>query len=251
MAGDTARTRTDLLGRLKYARGYNAQDSRDVLLSLGTPGFAARTTSDADDIMWDGDLAGLTEQTVSGTATWTEQQGVLSAVVNNTTSNDVSAVLKAVTFAIGDEWVLPVLGLMNWDTANGSTSVGICFTDGTTTSSNIVIGHLQAANFQTGTTLADYSTIAVGRHGTMTAVTTAPWVSDARGFHRQFPLFIKLKYSAANTFILTFSPDGITYSAFGEANISKTMTPTHVGATAWCSDAVDGIVTVGPLTKVA
>lgn len=203
---------------------------------------------DADDVYWNGaDLAGnFTEQTVSGTATWTEQDNLLSALINNQTVNDVTAQLQPVTFTIGDEWVVPILGHLSPDPITGHHAAGIIFTDGTATTSNAVWGHAQFVHgdpTQVGVTF-------VGRTGTLTDLSTAPWISDAATNDGNF-LYLKLKYSAANTFIFSLSPNGVMFSVFGEADISKTMTPTHVGVAAWIASANDAIVTFGPLRKTA
>ncbi len=89
----------------------------------------------------------------------------------------------------------------------------------------------------------------VGRHGTLTAISTAPWVSQEQARLGEW-LYIKLTYQAANTFRLAFSPDGVSYSTFGEADISKTMTPSFVGIFGWGNGAGDSILTFGPLKKV-
>ncbi len=239
-------------------QGTNALDpwSHSGLVQLEQqPGwvkqFAGSASPSLDgSVYWSGsDLTNFTEQTVSGTATWTEQDNLLSALLNNQTSNDVSAQLQPVTFTIGDEWVTVVLGSMIIDGTMGNLSGGIIFSDGTATSSNCVVGHIQIP-FNTSANDPTDLPVLVGRHGTLTAVTTAPWVSDGGLLAQQF-VYMKLIYQASNSFRLQFSHDGVSWSAFGESDISKTMTPTHVGPTAWRSDAVDGIVTFGPLRKIA
>jgi len=245
---DTVRTLSALQTLLadNTSGDVSQQDLRDFLES-SYPHLGTHEGS-TDDIVWDGDLAGMTTQTVSGTATWTEARGRVSVVVNGQTADDSASVLSAFTFGTGDEWVVPVYGAMSMAATSGNLSAGIVFSDGTATSSNAVFGHIQLAQ----TASVTVTELGVGRHGTLTDHSTAPWVSDgylapAAGN----PVFIKLKYSASNTFQLSFSPDGITYSAFGESDISKTMTPTHVGVAAWQTEAEDGIVTFGPLMKVA
>lgn len=206
-------------------------------------------TTTADNFYWDGnDLAGFTEQTVTGSTAWTEGQNLVSAIPTNQTSGDVSAQLIAHSFSTGDAWVLAVnaaaIASSSAGTTTGNRSLGIIFTDGTTTTSNCVAGHIQVSNDAT-------SVLLVGRHGTLTAITTAPWVSIDQGDTVGGWLYIKLIYSAADTFQLLFSSNGVSYSAFGEADISKAMTPTHVGLMCWMENPGSAVMTFGPLKKVA
>ena len=197
-----------------------------------------------NDYYWDGnDLAGFTEVDITGTTTWTEDKNLISVLVAGMTAEDANCVLIAKTFSIGDAWVVPVIGYL-CPAVSAAARAGIIFTDGTVSTSNAVFGHIQLDNTTPG------NVFLVGRHGTLTSVATAPWVSD-NDVGGQFVFYIKLEYPAANTFRLWFSPDGVTYHGFGEADISKTMTPTHVGLAVMVSDADGGIFTFGPLRKVA
>src|SRR5207253_3054349 len=88
-------------------------------------------TSDATHYYWTGsDLAGFTEQTVTGSATWTESQNLVSASIGNQTTDDVSAKLIAKTFATGDAWTVAVRSrilLASTSGTVGNRSIGICF----------------------------------------------------------------------------------------------------------------------------
>lgn len=207
-------------------------------------------TTDSTNFYWDGnDLAGFTEQTVTGSTTWVENGNTILAAATNQTADDASVQLIAKTISTGDAWVLAVNSTLLGSDVGGSTAnhrdVGIVFTDGTGSGANCVIGHIQVDNGGGGGTM-----VLVGRHGTLTAVTTAPWVSITQYGAFGNWVFIRLKYSAANTFQLAFGPSPYQLSSFGEADISKTMTPTHVGLYIAEMNAGTALGQFGPLKKV-
>lgn len=203
-------------------------------------------TTDSTHFYWDGnDIASFTELDVSGTSTWTEGRNLASVVVAGTSTDDLNVLLIAQTISTGDAWKVCVKGVMGHTDTGNATFAGIIMTDGVLASSNGVMGHVQpneAANV--------YTLLLVGRHGTLTAMTTAPWVLDDDMAMPPSDLWIKLTYVSANTFRVAFSPDDVTYHSFGEADISKTMTPTHVGLAVSCNEADGAIITFGPLKKV-
>lgn len=208
--------------------------------------------SAASSYYWNGsDLSGsFTSVLPSGSATWTEGDNLLTALATNQTAEDWACQLAAHSFSVGDAFVLPVrLPLLYSDSGNDSNAtraMGIVFSDGTSTSSNCVMGHLQWPNDN------ETQALLVGRHGTIDAVSTAPWVSMSQDGAGGGWIYIKLIYQASNTFRLQFSPDGRVWSAFGESDISKTMTPTHVGVGAYnANTSGTAIMTCGPLRKVA
>lgn len=260
-AGSTATPAANQVNVYAKANGllYSKDDAgTETLVSGGAgggtlPGWVSAFvgTSDTTNFYWTGsDLSGFTTQTVTGTAVWTESQNLASVVVNGQTSGDAAAKLIAKTISIGDAWTVAIrtapLQSEAGTTNSGSFSGGILFTDGTGTGANCVIAHWQISADHT---VANSSLVLVGRHGTLTAFTTSPWVSENLVRFDGW-LYIKLIYQAANTWRLQFSPDGVSWSAFGESDISKTMTPTHVGIAAWCDGVGDAIVTFGPLKKV-
>lgn len=217
-------------------------------ISHPLPGWASDQvgTTSATEFYWDGnDLASFTELDVTGTTTWAEGRNLASVLVAGTSADDVNVLLIAKTINTGDAWKVCVKGLMGHTDTGNSSFAGIIMTDGVLSSSNAIAGHLQtneAANV--------YSQLLVGRSGTLTAMTTAPWVLDDDMSWPSSELWIKLTYVSANTFRVAFSPDDVTYHSFGEADIAKTMTPTHVGLMVSCNEADGAIVTFGPLKKV-
>jgi hypothetical protein len=225
--------------------------SGTAILNIGgVPGWvsALTGTTTTDNYYWDGnDLAGFTEVDVTGNTTWTESQNLVSVVVNTVTDLDTDCVLVAKTFSTGDTWQVPLLGALVHTAGSVVAWAGLIFTDGTATTSNAVAGHLQIVDASGAPT-----TILVGRHGTLTNMATAPWVSDDFiASPHLFLGYIRLQYQAANTFRLWFSPDGVSFTTMGEADISKTMTPTHVGLFVKNSESDDAVFTFGPLRKIA
>lgn len=219
-----------------------AAEIRDVIEALYEQIHAPFLAGGADDVLWNGDLAGLTKVEPTGTATATEQAGFLSVLFSGSAASDFTCWLKPVTFAIGDQWVLPtkVFGLNNHNMA------GLCFTDGVVAGSNIVA-------FVAYVSSADSQLRANAFHGTITNAGTAVLLMDGNvQLQRSEALYLKLGYSAANTFQHFLSPDGVSFSRFGASDISKTMTPTHVGVcVSKFGGAADGIASFGPLGKVA
>jgi hypothetical protein len=199
-------------------------------------------STNAADVVWDGTkAAGMTTVTVTGSQTLTEKTNVLSALYSGQSASDYNCLLKAHTFSVGDSWAVPVRLL------GGNVSVtvsGIIFTDGTTSAANAVAAHLQ--NHATEAQTRVYT-----RHGTLTAMTSASAQHNQMG--NELPwLWLRLTYQASNTFRKEISPDGISWTTVGVADVSKTMTPTHVGV-CWSVEGNTGesIATFGPILKVA
>lgn len=210
-------------------------------------------TTDSTNYYWDGnDLAGFTSQNVSGTGTWAENGNAVQVLGTNQTADDASAQLIAQSFSTSDSWMVAVnTAFMHSDSGNSTTAsrmLGVCFTDGTATTSNFVGGHIQIDN---GASTPAEQMLLVGRHGTLTNVNSAaPWVSQLQMSAMGGWIFIKLTYQAANTFRLAFGPSPYQLSSFGESDISKTMTPTHVGLWISMQQAGTALGMFGPLKKV-
>ena len=198
--------------------------------------------SDAADINWDGtQVSGMTTVTVSGSQTLTEKTGVLSALYQGQGTQDYNALLASHTFSVGDAFAVPIR-LFGGDA--GIASVGIIFTDGTTSSANAVAAHMQQHSSEDNCRL--YT-----RHGTLTLMNSTSAQTNTRGGNLPW-LWLKLTYQAANTFRKEVSPDGISWDNVGVSDVSKTMTPSHFGI-CWSVDNQSGtaIATFGPILKVA
>jgi hypothetical protein len=225
------------------AGDISAQDHRDQLISEYSLLPDAPAALDAEDYYWDGtQVADFTEITTSGSQTITEVVGKVSALFSGQSTQDANGLLQARTFSIGDSFAVPIR-LMTLD-ANARW-VGVCFTDGVIGTSNLVMAayqlHLTGPNLRMGI-----------RHGTITAVNAAT-LTTVGFLGSTLPwLWVRLTYQADNEWAFDASPDGITWSPFGVADVSKTMTPTHWGLV-WSSEAAagDSIVTFGPLLKLA
>jgi hypothetical protein len=198
--------------------------------------------ANAADVVWDGTkAAGMTTVTVTGSQTITEKTNVLSVSYSGQTADDFNCLLKAHTFSVGDSFAVPV----RLYTGNVSvTMLGLIFTDGTTSGANGVTAHLQKHSNEAHT--RTYT-----RHGTLTAMTSISTLHNI--VPTPLPWFwLRLTYQATDTFRKELSPDGISWVTAGISDVSKTMTPTHVGV-CWTvnGNSGDSIGTFGPILKVA
>lgn len=200
------------------------------------------------DIEWSGtDLSAFTAVTPTGTQSQLEGTGLMSAKFSGQSPNDLCAILKPHTFSIGDSFAVPVRTLVSpGGTSSVAIMAGLAFTDGLLTSSNVAAVHLQTNSPSSA------PFVVVGRHGTLTNAATAPQVSNSL-LTVSFPwLWLRLDYSALNTFILWVSPDGLQWSTLNIGTFTKAMTPTHVGFVYMADDAAgDAIASFGPLRKIA
>ena len=114
-------------------------------------------------------------------------------------------------------------------------------TDGTSSTSNVAAATGHRSGAIDGTRCA-------GRSGTLTSH-TASTTRDVK--HDGTLLYFRIEYDAANTFVISYSPDGVTYIVI--ESLSKTMTPTHVGL-AWSTHGTNSninIATFDYIRKVA
>jgi hypothetical protein len=166
---------------------------------------------------------GYTEQTPTGSATWSTSRFGLSCVFEDQSGNDLAATLKPLTpsFPVTIESALS--GAIN---VASNPGMGILFADGTSSTSN-------AAVFGG---LSNYSLItAVGTLTSMGAGT--PGQTYENRFLLQSPLtLIRLIWTTTNTFAWAISPDyGTSWTDWDGGTFSHTFTPTHIGffATSW------------------
>lgn len=223
------------------AGDISAQDGRDVLEALWRRIYGVEAAPGADDVYWDGDdSASMTEVTVSGSQTIVENGGYLSVNFSGQGAQDFNGILKAHTFSVGDSFAVETR-LLSGAVAGLQGHVGIAFTDGTTSGSNAVTSSIQQNQANAPTFVA--------RHGTLAAMTTAASQTPSLILPAWW---LRLTYTASNTFQVSISPDGISYTTLTHAATSKTMTPTHVGLV-WSKDATsgEGVGTFGPIRKLA
>jgi hypothetical protein len=168
-----------------------------------------------DDEFDNAAIAGAwTQVTASGTVTWDEDNDSLSALFDDQAAGDLAVLVKSMgalgaptsittairTFGLNTQW----------------TFGGLVFTDGTATTSKAVI--LLAPTVDNNIRL--YA-------GTIDNINTVLY--DA-AVARQVPWLIpRLTWVSANTWRGEWSVDGNLFSAFGQADGSFTMTPTHFG----------------------
>jgi hypothetical protein len=173
-----------------------------------------------DDEFDDATLTGFTAQTVSGTATWTEGRDVLSALFHSQTSGDWAAQLKALTTPSAPLVIETAVRVFSPHTS--SALVGLLLTDGTTATANCIAA--------TTIVTTSNNNIVAARGGTLTDFQNPVLDQHANSFSMMIPwLHMRLTWSAANTFLGEWSPDGVTWSDFGLGTQAHTMTPTHMG----------------------
>lgn len=218
-----------------------AADVRTVVQALWRHAKGPYSLNNAADVWWQSNVGDFTEVTVTGDQTVQENDGSLSIAFGGQTANDWNAFLKPVSFSIGDAWATRVSLISMYNTFIG---VGLCFTDGTTGAANALVGHTQYES--------NPDPFVVGRHGTLTAMTNAPWIAAGRSVESD-EIYFRLTYVAANTFRVEVSKDGLLYDNWDEADISMTMTPTHVGVafTASVPFTLPALANIGPICKVA
>lgn len=185
------------------------------------------TVNSDDDFFTTDSSADYTTQTVSGTATWTIQYGLLSVVADDQTLGDVSAYLKALTSPSAPTTISTSVQLLSPEIGAAEfSSAGILFTDGTATTSNAFFVGLEMIG---GTSDAQVTE----RRGTLTdsqgdgstAITGDLFI----GISSWSRVHLRAIWSAANTFEMAMSLDGVTWTDRGATTFAQTMTPTHAG----------------------
>jgi hypothetical protein len=181
-----------------------------------------------DDEFDDDSIDGVwTQVTVTGTATWTESKDVLSCLFGNQTASDLAVILKPIGALTTGDYIETALRAMM--PVENFTLVGICMTDGTDATSNVVLAETQSNNsFQF-------------QYGTLTNVSTGIG-ANAGNFETVMGwMFIRLTYVSANTWRAEFSPDGVSWAGMGFSDGGPTMTPTHIGllVSSWGDTSVE------------
>jgi len=169
-----------------------------------------------DDEFDDSAITGWTALTVSGTATWTEDQDVLSVLFHSQSGGNSAAQLKAINGSptAPIEIITAVRGL----TIQNHTVVGIVFTDGVVSGSKSL---LVRCNFSNSTIAVESGTLGNIVQNVLSVQTMQQPIGTW--------MYLKNTWTAANTWQGEFSPDGVTWSDFGFGTDTFTMTPTHYG----------------------
>jgi hypothetical protein len=171
-----------------------------------------------------------TELDITGTTTWTESGGKLSVLADNQTANDFGVQLKALD-SLTSPLTIDTVRVSSAPVGMNAMS-GILFSDGVISSSKAW------ANMAYFPSNAGWERTTIqARTGTLTNMGTASGSVQHQNPISQ--LYLRLVWSAANTFKVLWSPDGISYVSHSTASHANTMTPTHFGlfASTWGTNA--------------
>jgi len=157
------------------------------------------------------------ELSIAGDMTVTEKRSRLSVLTDSTAgASDFQGVLKpldSLTNPLTIETCFEVVS----DDLSGSGMVGIGFSDGVVAGSNCAIGR----TWRQGN-------IGIAS-GTLTSTDSVNNDTLATEPGRYARFYMRLIWSAANTFKIQVSIDGVSWTAYGLSATTKTMTPTHFG----------------------
>lgn len=204
--------------------------------------YALLPYGSSEDVWWEGDIGDFTVVDPSGDGGWLERDGTLSAEHSGQSSGDLSVLIKARTFSVGDEWVTRI---RNVGPNADYTMAGLIFTDGTAATSKIAVILPYIAS-----TVSWFSTW----HGTITNMSTVVLQATAGHLIIADGVHVKLRYSAANTVQGEWSADGISWTTLGGGDITPAggFTPTHFGlAVSKFGLSGVGSSAFSPLCKVA
>lgn len=170
-----------------------------------------------DDFFLDGTVGG-TAITPTGTATWTESRDLLSVKTDSVAASDAAVRAFTLTPTTTPVTVETSMRLL---LTGGNAYAGICFTDGTASSSNFAGCGIQ---------LFGGAIYLKQNGGTVTNIAiTNTNVDIVENGGPQNRLYLRCVWTAANTFENAWSLDGVSWSDFGGGSFSVTMTPTHFG----------------------
>ena len=171
-----------------------------------------------------GDWSAATEQTVSGTAEWTEVRdetagrNILSVKYASQSTGDMAVILKPIGGAVPRRITTAFRFLAR---STNYQMLGLVFTDGTDTSSKVVWAQVTGGNHSLNAYMY--------RTGTLTTFNAAFTSYAAPLYTQGGVIHMRLTWVAANEFKMELSIDGTTWSDFGVSNPTPTITPTHVG----------------------
>lgn len=226
---------------MPLASGLLANATKYERRRLWAP-YALSPYGSVGDVWWENNIADFTTVTITGTQTIIEKDGFLAVEYSGQEGLDRNGVLKSHSFSVGDKFAVRIRFL---GAAGQYTLQGLAFTDGTAGSSNMMEVVVYTSNLDNAAVAA--------HHGTLTNVSTSAWGNALKA---QVPwndgVYLRLTYSASDSFLAEASPDGINWTSFGNAATSKAMTPTHVGLV-WGKEggSVESLVNFGPICKVA
>ena len=179
--------------------------------------LAAPDSAHGDDQEFTGSIGG-TAVTPTGTATWTQDEGLLSVAFEDQTSGDHAARLFALTPTAAPVTITTRLKMMSKRSSN--PMAGLVFADGTTAASNAVaVGIYYTTN----------SPIIARWAGTLTNMSTTNIDTAVGVGYPDSWMFMRLIWTASNTWAWALSPDGISWTDFEASTFAATLTPTYFG----------------------
>lgn len=187
---------------------------QELILSKPREAWDDEFDTDAVDSAW-------STRTVSGSATWTQANGVLSAIYEDQTAAHMAGLMKPVSVASP---ITLETGVRLFGPKTSYLIGGLVLSDGVSNSSNVAMAYVkdtagvlsvnQASGLQNAISVEDTLNVTVG---------PSLW------------LYMRLRWTATNTFHSQWSPDGTTWTDFGWSTFSATFTPIRAGvfATSW------------------
>ena len=171
---------------------------------------------------------GGTAVDVTGTIVGSKKSHLLTVAVAGQSANDVGVIVYPLTGIVAAPVTLETVMSAN-SALEANPMHGICFTDGVAAGSKIVsFGYI-----------FDATDVALQvRQGTLTAFSTSTASKNTSGssVYGTGQLWLRLVWSAADTFKVLVSTDGEGWNIFNfAASYASTITPTHFGVygTAW------------------
>lgn len=184
------------------------------------------TAHAADDFF--GAYSGYTEIAAAGTAVWAAGRRGLTCKFQNVGNAKAAATLKAVPAAgvpiTLDTFMVPMFR------DDDNNAAGLIFTNGTTSGASIAALGLMSTSGGACHVIMSSGTLTAVTSGVGMAILAANLAPAA---------YMRLIWSAANTFEFALSPDGETWVDFGFGTFTRTFTPTHMGfwVTNWNSSS--------------
>lgn len=190
----------------------------DPILPSSGPGGA--DDDEFDDAARD---AAWTDVTPTGTAVWTEDRDVLSCLFEDQAAADCAATLKAIPGTPASPLTIETAVRMLGRDLDNELMGGVLFTDGTDAASNAIWAQIQGS--ETNQLMAMKM-----RTGTLTNFDAASTTQNIFRTNPMLPwIHLRMTWSAANTFDMAISPDGVSWTDWGIGSHTFTLSPTHFG----------------------
>lgn len=181
--------------------------------------LVTRPYGDTDDEFDDGDHSGLAKVTLGSTA-WTESNGILSCLFSGQSTDETAAALESLsTIGIGSGVQTAVRLMTREDTANA----GPIFSSGGTTTDSVIWQHASLVPGSSELNLVLRSGTYADTSTSHFSVTMDPMIGGW--------IHMRLVWVSVNTFRAWWSPDGISWSDFGQGSfaIAGVNPPTRMG----------------------